>query len=435
MADAGTTTEAGRVAIPANATGLSLFLRVLGPGYLVAVGYMDPGNWATDLAAGSRFGYGLLWVVGLSSLMAVLLQTLCCRLGIATGSNLAQACARLLPAAWRVPLWLLAEVAIIACDLAELVGTALALQLLFGLPLAWGVVLTVLDTLLLLLLQQWGVRRLEAFVIALVALVGACFAVELLFLQPDWNAVLQGFRPHPAQLRDGEQALLAAGILGATVMPHNLYLHSELVRSRRWPEGHGQQQRALRYASLDTVVALSFAFLLNAAILVLASGSFHGRFGGPVTDLAQAHRLLAPMLGTPLASLLFAVALLAAGQSSTLTGTLAGQVVMEGFLQLRLPSWQRRLFTRGLALIPAMAAVLWLGEGSTTAMLVLSQVVLSMQLPFAVVPLVWICSRPGVMGQLWAPPWLQGLGWLCAALILMINGALLVATMRSLIAG
>lgn len=435
MAEAGTRTEAGRVTIPANATGLSLFLRVLGPGYLVAVGYMDPGNWATDLAAGSRFGYGLLWVVGLSSLMAVLLQTLCCRLGIATGSNLAQACARLLPAAWRVPLWLLAEVAIIACDLAELVGTALALQLLFGLPLAWGVVLTVLDTLLLLLLQQWGVRRLEAFVIALVALVGACFAVELLLLRPDWGAVLQGFRPHPAQLRDGDQALLAAGILGATVMPHNLYLHSELVRSRRWPEGHGQPQRALRFASLDTVVALSFAFLLNAAILVLASGSFHGRFGGPVTDLAQAHRLLAPMLGTPLASLLFAVALLAAGQSSTLTGTLAGQVVMEGFLQLRLPSWQRRLFTRGLALIPAMAAVLWLGEGSTTAMLVLSQVVLSLQLPFAVVPLVWICGRRGVMGQLWAPPWLQGLGWLCAALILMINGALLVATVRSLIAG
>ena len=435
MADAGTTTEAGRVAIPANATGLSLFLRVLGPGYLVAVGYMDPGNWATDLAAGSRFGYGLLWVVGLSSLMAVLLQTLCCRLGIATGSNLAQACARLLPAAWRVPLWLLAEVAIIACDLAELVGTALALQLLFGLPLAWGVVLTVLDTLLLLLLQQWGVRRLEAFVIALVALVGACFAVELLLLRPDWGAVLQGFRPHPAQLRDGEQALLAAGILGATVMPHNLYLHSELVRSRRWPEGPNQQGRALRFASLDTVVALCFAFLLNAAILVLASGSFHGRFGGPVTDLAQAHRLLTPMLGTPLASLLFALALLAAGQSSTLTGTLAGQVVMEGFLQLRLPSWQRRLFTRGLALIPAMAAVLWLGEGSTTAMLVLSQVVLSMQLPFAVVPLVWICSRRAVMGQLWAPPWLQGLGWLCAALILMINGALLVATVRSLISG
>lgn len=433
MEEAGRRTESGPVAIPASATGLSLFLRVLGPGYLVAVGYMDPGNWATDLAAGSRFGYGLLWVVGLSSLMAVLLQTLCCRLGIATGSNLAQACARLLPSAWRVPLWLLAEVAIIACDLAELVGTALALKLLFGLPLACGVVLTVLDTLLLLLLQQWGVRRLEALVIALVALVGVCFVVELLLLRPDWGAVLQGFRPHPAQLRDGEQALLAAGILGATVMPHNLYLHSELVRSRRWPEGPGQLRRALRFASLDTVVALSFAFLLNASILVLASGSFHGRFGGPVTDLAEAHRLLAPMLGTPLASLLFAVALLASGQSSTLTGTLAGQVVMEGFLQVRLPSWQRRLLTRGLALVPAMAAVLWLGESSTSAMLVLSQVVLSLQLPFAVVPLVWICGRRGVMASLRAPDWLLGLGWLCAALILAINGALLFATVRSLL--
>ena len=433
MAEAGTRTETAQVAIPASANGLSLFLRVLGPGYLVAVGYMDPGNWATDLAAGSRFGYGLLWVVGLSSLMAVLLQTLCCRLGLATGSNLAQACARLLPPAWRVPLWLLAEVAIIACDLAELVGTALALQLLFGLPLAWGVVLTVLDTLLLLLLQQWGVRRLEALVIALVALVGACFAVELLLLRPDWGAVLQGFRPQPAMLRDGEASLLAAGILGATVMPHNLYLHSELVRSRRWPEeGPAQQRRALRYASLDTVVALSFAFLLNAAILVLASGSFHGRLGAPVTDLAQAHQLLAPMLGTPLASLLFAVALLAAGQSSTLTGTLAGQVVMEGFLQLRLPSWKRRLLTRGLALLPAMAAVLLLGEDSITAMLVLSQVVLSLQLPFAVVPLVWICGRRGVMGALLAPPWLQGLGWSCAAAILLINGALLTATLRGL---
>lgn len=433
MAEAGTRSDLGLVAIPASDRGLSLFLRVLGPGYLVAVGYMDPGNWATDLAAGSRYGYGLLWVVALSSLMAVLLQTLCCRLGIATGGNLAQACARLLPAAWRLPLWLLAEIGIIACDLAELVGTALALQLLFGLPLALGVVLTVFDTLLLLLLQQWGVRRLEALVIALVALVGLCFALELLLLRPDWSAVLQGFRPRPAQLRDGEQALLAAGILGATVMPHNLYLHSELVRSRRWPDGPGQQPRALRFASLDTVVALSFAFLLNAAILVLASGSFHGRIGGPVLDLAQAHRLLEPMLGTPLASLLFAVALLAAGQSSTLTGTLAGQVVMEGFLQLRLLGWQRRLLTRGLALLPAMAAVLWLGERSTTTMLVLSQVVLSLQLPFAVVPLIWICGRAGVMGELRAPPWLLGLGWLCAAVILTINGALLLAGLRAVL--
>ena len=418
------------VAIPSGGSALGIFLRVLGPGYLVAVGYMDPGNWATDLAAGSRYGYQLLWVVGLSSLMAMVLQTLCCRLGLATGMNLAQACRQLLPEGWHIPLWLLAELAIVACDLAELVGTAIALQLLFGLPLAWGVVLTVCDTLLLLLLQQWGIRRLESVVIALVALVGACFAVEMVLLQPDWPAVLQGFRPQPATLRDGGQLLLAAGILGATVMPHNLYLHSELVRTRRWPEGAGMRERALRFSTIDTVVALSFALLVNAAILVLAGGSFHGRLDEPVTDLAQAYRLLTPILGTSLASLLFGVALLAAGQSSTLTGTMAGQVVMDGFLNLRLPGWQRRLITRGVALIPAMATALLLGDQATNQLLVLSQVVLSLQLPFAVIPLVWICGRAGVMGPLRAPAWLQGVGWSCAAVIVLINGSLLVSTLR-----
>ncbi|MCS5705460.1 Nramp family divalent metal transporter [Synechococcus sp. FGCU-3] len=415
------------VAIPSQGSTLAIFLRVLGPGYLVAVGYMDPGNWATDLAAGSRYGYQLLWVVGLSSLMAMVLQTLCCRLGLATGMNLARACRELLPDGWRIPLWLLAELAIVACDLAELVGTAIALQLLFGLPLAWGVVLTVCDTLLLLLLQQWGLRRLEALVIALVALVGACFAVEMVLLQPDWAAVLQGFSPQPASLRDGGQLLLAAGILGATVMPHNLYLHSELVRTRRWPEGAAMGARALRFSTVDTVVALSFALLVNAAILVLASGSFHGRLSEPVTDLAQAYRLLTPVLGSSLASLLFGVALLAAGQSSTLTGTLAGQVVMDGFLNLRLPGWQRRLITRGVALIPAMATALLLGDQATNQLLVLSQVVLSLQLPFAVIPLVWICGHAGVMGALRAPGWLQGLGWSCATVIVLINGSLLMS--------
>jgi manganese transport protein len=351
-------------------------------------------------------------------------------LGLATGMNLAQACRQLLPEGWRIPLWLLAELAIVACDLAELVGTAIALQLLFGLPLTWGVVLTVCDTLLLLLLQQWGIRRLESVVIALVALVGACFAVEMVLLQPDWPAVLQGFRPQPATLRDGGQLLLAAGILGATVMPHNLYLHSELVRTRRWPEGAGMRERALRFSTIDTVVALSFALMVNAAILVLASGSFHGRLDGPVTDLAQAYQLLTPILGTSLASLLFGVALLAAGQSSTLTGTLAGQVVMDGFLNLRLPGWKRRLITRGVALIPAMATALLLGDQATNQLLVLSQVVLSLQLPFAVIPLVWICGRAGVMGTLRSPGWLQGVGWSCAAVIVLINGSLLVNTLR-----
>jgi len=416
-----------RVSLPEGLSGAARLLRALGPGYLVAVGYMDPGNWATDLAAGSQYGHRLLWVVGLASLMAMLLQTFCCRLGIATGLNLAQACGRLLPGHWRLPMWLLAETAIVACDLAELVGTAIALQLLVGLPLTWGVLLTVADTLLLLLLQRWGVRRLEALVIALVALVGACFALELLLLRPDWGAVLAGLRPQPQVLGDRRQLLLAAGILGATVMPHNLYLHSELVLSRQWPGGAAGRRWALRACSLDTLLALGLAMLVNAAILVVAAGSFHGRLGQPVSDLAEAHRLLTPMLGTSLASLLFGVALLAAGQSSTLTATLAGQVVMDGFVRLRLPGWQRRLLTRCLALIPAMATVLLLGERATNQLLVLSQVVLSLQLPFAVIPLVWICGRRGWMGELRAPAWQLALAWLCAIAIVMINASLLLS--------
>jgi len=411
------------------------FLRVLGPAYLVAVGYMDPGNWATDLAAGSSYGYRLLWVVALSSLMAMVLQSLCCRLGIATGMDLAQACRRLLPERWRLPLWLLAEVAIVACDLAELVGSAIALQLLFGLPLPWGVALTAADTLLLLALQRFGVRRLEALIIALVALVGACFAVELLLLQPNWSSVAAGFLPEPASLRDGQQLYLAAGILGATVMPHNLYLHSSLVQSRRWPEHPRARHWALRFATADALLALLLAFLVNAAILVLAGGAFHNTLGQPVEDLSQAYHLLTPLLGTSLASVLFGVGLLAAGQSSTLTATLAGQVVMEGFLDLRLPDWQRRLLTRGLALIPALATVLVLGDQATNQLLVLSQVVLSLQLPFAVIPLVLFCGRRGLMADLTAPRWLQLISWGCAALIVLINGSLLLAVLRSLAMG
>jgi len=415
---------------PTGTPGWTTFLRVMGPAYLVAVGYMDPGNWATDLAAGSTFGYRLLWVVALSSLMAMVLQSLCCRLGIATGMDLAQACRRCLPQGWRIPLWLLAEVAIVACDLAELVGTAIALQLLFHLPLPWGVVLTAADTLLLLALQNYGVRRLEALIIALVALVGACFALELLLLQPSWPEVAQGLIPRPDTLRDGEKLYLAAGILGATVMPHNLYLHSALVQSRRWPEHPRSRHWALRFATADAVLALLLAFLVNAAILVLAGGAFHGALPEPVVDLSQAYHLLTPLLGTSLASVLFGVGLLAAGQSSTLTATLAGQVVMEGFLDLRLPAWQRRLVTRSLALIPALATVLLLGDQATNQLLVLSQVVLSLQLPFAVIPLVLFCGRPALMGELQAPRWLQVLGWACAAMIVLINGSLLLMVLR-----
>ncbi|MFN9531638.1 MAG: Nramp family divalent metal transporter [Cyanobacteriota bacterium] len=423
--------ESGRevvsVPLPGGAPNWQTLLRMLGPAYLVAVGYMDPGNWATDLAAGSRYGFRLLWVVALSSLMAILLQSLCCRLGIGTGMDLAQACRRLLPQRWRAPLWLLAEVAIVACDLAELVGSAIALQLLFGLPLPWGVLLTAADTLLLLALQRFGVRRLEAVVIALVALVSACFALELLLLKPHWPAVAAGLIPRPGSLREGSQLYLAAGILGATVMPHNLYLHSALVRSRRWPDHPQSRHWALRYATLDALLALLLAFLVNASILVLAGGAFHGVVSQPVEDLSQAYHLLTPLLGTSLASVLFGVGLLAAGQSSTLTATLAGQVVMEGFLDLRLPAWQRRLLTRCLALIPALATVLLLGDQATNQLLVLSQVVLSVQLPFAVIPLVLFCGKAGLMGDLCAPRWLQGLGWLCAAVIVWINGSLLLA--------
>jgi len=414
--------------VPAKGSGLATFLRVLGPGYLVAVGYMDPGNWATDLAAGSQYGYQLLWVVGLSSLMAMVLQSLCCRLGIASGMDLAEACAKVLPSQLRIPLWLLAELAIVACDLAELVGSAIALQLLFGLPLPWGVALTALDTLLLLLLQRWGVRTLEAAVIAMVALIGGCFAIELLLLQPAWQDVAQGFIPQASTLIHGDQLFLAAGILGATVMPHNLYLHSSLVKSRQWESQQKARQAALSYSTLDALLALSLAFLVNAAILVLAGGSFYGRSGPPVTDLSQAYHLLTPILGTSIASVLFGVALLASGQSSTLTATMAGQVVMEGFLNIRLPDWQRRLLTRGVALIPAMVTVIVLGDLGINKLLVLSQVLLSLQLPFAAIPLVWLCSQTNLMGDLVAPRWLQWIGWGSAGVIVLINGALLVST-------
>ena len=418
------------VRVPSGLGPWATFARVFGPATLVAVGYMDPGNWATDLTAGSTSGYRLLWVVLSSSLMALVLQSLCCRLGIATGLDLAQASARLLPGWCRIPLWLIAEGAIVACDLAELVGSAIALQLLFGLPLLWGVILTAADTLLLLTLQRFGVRRLEALVLALVALVAGCFAIELFFLQPDWGAVAAGLVPRPEVLRQPELLLLAAGILGATVMPHNLYLHSSLVQSRQWADQPRVRHRALRYATVDSLVALSLAALVNGSILILAAGSFHGRPGEAVTDLSQAYQLLTPVLGTSLASLLFGIALLASGQSSTLTATLAGQVVMDGFLNLRLPDWQRRLLTRSLALIPAVLSLVLLGDQSTTNLLVLSQVVLSLQLPFAVIPLVALCSRPQLMGDLRSPLWLQIVGWACAGLIVLVNLSLLLSLVR-----
>ena len=410
---------------PATASWFRRLFAFVGPGYLVAVGYMDPGNWATDLAGGSAYGYLLLSVVLASSLAAMVLQSLSARLGIGAGRDLAQACRDAFPAWVNLPLWAMCELAIVACDLAELIGAAVALQLLFGLPLLVGVLLTGLDVILLLALQRLGVRWLEAVVIALLAVIGGAFAVELWLSRPDWAAAAAGLVPSPRLVSDPTALYLAVGILGATVMPHNLYLHSALVQSRRYPLTPEGRRDALRFATVDSTVALVFAFFVNAAILILAASAFHARGLHEVAELQDAHRLLAPLLGAPAAAMLFALALLASGQNSTITGTLAGQVVMEGFLGLRLKPWLRRVITRGVALIPAVAVTASLGERGTAQLLVLSQVVLSLQLPFALIPLVMFTADGRKMGPLKSPAWLSGLGWAIAAVILAADGLIL----------
>ncbi len=395
-----------------------------GPGYLVAVGYMDPGNWATDLAGGSRFGYALLCVVLLSSLMAVLLQSLAARLGIATGRDLAQACRDHFSPPVTFGLWLLAEVAICATDLAEVIGSAIALNLLFGLPLVWGVCLTVLDVLAAMYLQNKGFRRLEAMVVALIGTIGLCFVLELVFSRPYLPDVIRGFLPTPQVVTRPEMLYLAIGILGATVMPHNLYLHSSIVQTRKYEDTVAGKREAIKFATLDSVVALSLALFINASILIVAAAAFHGR--QEVAEIQDAYRMLTPMLGVGAASTLFAVALLASGQNSTLTGTLAGQVVMEGFLNLRLRPWLRRLLTRGLAIIPAVVVSALLGARGTNQLLILSQVILSVQLSFAVVPLVRFTGDRAKMGEFASPPWLQVLAWTVAVVIFVLNLKLLV---------
>ena len=398
------------------AKGFRRMLGFFGPAYLVSVGYMDPGNWATDLEGGSRYGYGLLWVVGLSSLMAVFLQTLCARLGLVSERDLAQACRDLYPKPAALALYALAEVAIVACDVAEVIGSAVALSLLFGLDLRVGVVLTGFDVLLLLALTQFGARKVEAVVITLVATIFVAFALNLVWACPDLGAAAHGLF-HPSL--PGDRALaIAVGILGATVMPHNLYLHSAIVKSRSVPD----KREGVRMATLDTVIALAGAFFVNAAILVLAAAVFYPK-GVVVTQLEEAHSLLAPALGAA-ASTLFAVALLASGQSSTLTGTLAGQVVMEGFTKLRVKPWVRRLTTRLLAIVPAMAVVMANGHDTADA-LVFSQIVLSMQLPFAVLPLVLFTSDRRVMGDFASPLWMKAVGSLVVATILVADVYLL----------
>lgn len=395
-----------------------------GPGYLVAVGYMDPGNWATDIGGGSAYGYLLLSVVLVASLMAMLLQALSARLGLAAGLDLAQACRDHYPRPVSLGLWALCEIAIIACDLAEVLGTAIALQLLFHLPLLWGVIVTSLDVLLILGLQRFGFRKVEAVIVALLVVIAGCFIFELAVASPDWGAAAAGLIPGTTIVTDPKALYLAIGILGATVMPHNLYLHSSLVQTRRLPEGSDRRE-AIRLATLDSSVALVFAFFINAAILILAAATFHRAGRTDIAEIADAHRLLSPMLGVGAASAVFAVALLASGQNSTVTGTLAGQIVMEGFLDLKLPMWLRRLVTRLLAIVPAALVVAASGERGATQLLVLSQVVLSLQLPFAVVPLVSFTGNRAIMGRFASPGWLRGVAWAITVLIVLLNGALL----------
>ncbi len=374
-------------------------LRASGPGLLVAVGYMDPGNWATDIEAGSRYGMALLWVVLASSVAAILLQTLSLRLGLIARQDLAEACnARYRPAVSRT-MWLLAELAIVACDVAEVLGTALALHLLFGISILAGVAVTAFDTVLVLGLQGRGFRRIEAIVLGLVITIGVCFAIEIVLVGPDWGAVASGLVPRVGTLHDGHALLVAIGILGATVMPHNLYLHSSAVQSRRLAPDDRSRRDALRLSTIDTVFSLTLAFVVNAAILILAASAFHAQGRSYVVEIQDAYHLLDPLVGGALASTLFGVALLAAGQSSTFTGTIAGQIVLEGFLNLKIAAWQQRLITRGLALIPAFVGVLWLGDAGIGTLLVGSQVVLSMQLPFAIWPLIRLTSDPKTMGR------------------------------------
>jgi manganese transport protein len=439
------------VPVPQAGTWLRRLLAFAGPAYLVSVGYMDPGNWATDLAGGSRFGYQLVWVLVLSNLMAVLLQTLAARLGVVTGKDLAQACRDFYPRPFVFPLWVLCEVAIIACDLAEVLGAAIGLKLLFGVPLLWGVLITAADVLLLLALSRYGMRRLEAFIVTLVATMGGCFAVQMLLSQPDVAAIFAHVIPRDAAGSPtlfapapgggwsvlglhGDSLFIAMGILGATVMPHNLYLHSSLVQSRAVAASAEAKRQACRMNLVDTVVALNAALFVNGAILVLAAAVFHRNGIGEVASIEQAHSMLAPLLGTSLASTLFAVALLCSGQASTITGTLAGQIVMEGFLRIRLRPWLRRLISRALAIVPAALVIATQGERAVDMLLVLSQVVLSLQLSFAVIPLVTFTSDRRRMGEFVNPVWVKVLASIVVAIIAGLNGKLVVDTVGGWIA-
>ncbi len=418
----------GSIAVPEGAGFWRKFFAFAGPGYLVAVGYMDPGNWATDLAGGARFGYTLLSVIMISNLMAILLQALAVRLGIASGRDLAQACRDHYSRPATIVLWILCEIAIAACDLAEVVGAAIALNLLFGLPLIWGVCLTALDVLIVLFLQQHGFRYVEALVVALIVLIAGSFAIEIWLAKPDMAAVAAGFVPRTEILRNGEMLYIAIGILGATVMPHNLYLHSSIVQTRKYLDTFASKTEAIRFATLDSSFALMFALFINGAILVMAAATFHGTGYDQVADINDAYKLLTPLMGTTMASTLFAVALLCSGQNATLTGTLAGQIVMEGFINLRLRPWLRRLVTRLIAIIPAIVVIVIYGDRGTGPLLILSQVILSLQLPFAVFPLVMFTGDRAKMGAFVSPRWVKILAWTVAVVIAALNVWLLYQT-------
>src|SRR5260221_2284645 len=413
------------VAVPKSAPLFRKLLAFSGPGYLISVGYMAPGNWATDIAGGSAFGYSLLSVIILSNLLAMLLQGCSAKLAIVTGRDLAPACREHYSPPVATALWVLSELGICACDLAEVLGTAVALNLLFGLPLLVGVCLTAGDVLVVLLLQRRGFRHLEAFVVGLIGLVGGGLLFEVLLAQPAVGELVAGLLPRGELLSDPKMLYIGIGIVGATIMPHNLYLHSSIVQTRRYDTTLSGKREAIRFAIFDSSVALTIALFINAAILVMAAAAFHTSGHVEVTGIQDAYALLAPVLGAPLAATVFALALLAAGQNSTVTATLAGQIVMEGFLNFSVPSWLRRLITRLVAIVPAVILTPLAGDTRRTQMLILSQVVLSLQLPFAVVPLVQFTSTHGKMGPFVNGPWLIGLAWLTAAIIIRLNPKLL----------
>lgn len=398
----------------------------LGPGYLVAVGYMDPGNWATSIAGGAKYGYALLSVALISNLMAVVLQALCARLAVASGRDLAQACRDAYPAPVAWGLWALAELAICATDLAEVIGTAIGLNLLFGVPLEIGVLITALDVFLILYLQNLGFRWVEAFVITLLGVIAVCFGIQIAMANPEWSGVIRGFAPTTEIVTNPDMLYLALGILGATVMPHNLYLHSGIVQTRAYGETLPQRREALRFATLDSTLALTFALVINASLLVLAAAAFHHTGRTEIAELGEAQSLLAPLLGSAIAPTLFGLSLLCCGLNSTVTATMAGQIVMEGFINFKLAPWLRRLVTRSIAIVPAAAVTIAYGESGTAKLLIFSQVILSLQLPFAVIPLVTMTASKRKMGELVSPLWLSTIAFVIAAIIVALNVKLLV---------